>query len=162
VDKIWSSLAAPHQESLSKEQEDLIERVQNVFNSAKSHQARLEQNANLWKNYLDLLGIVQAVVTKAELPEEPATSITALRNNLSNVQAAYSGLQNQQQEVDNLNERARSVEREANTENRQKIQNQMKTINQKWMESLANLDGRKDAIAKLVMQWEVSLKYPLK
>jgi FtsZ-binding cell division protein ZapB len=134
-----------------------MERVQNVFNSAKSHQARLEQNANLWKNYLDLLGIVQAVIAKAESPEEPATTITALRSNLSNVQSAYAGLQHQQQEVDNLNERARSVEREANSENRQRIQNQLKTINSKWMESLANLDGRKDAISKLVMQWEVRI-----
>jgi FtsZ-binding cell division protein ZapB len=150
-------LAAPHQEAFSKDQEDLMERVQNVFNSAKSHQARLEQNANLWKNYLDLLGIVQAVIAKAESPEEPATTITALRSNLSNVQSAYAGLQHQQQEVDNLNERARSVEREANSENRQRIQNQLKTINSKWMESLANLDGRKDAISKLVMQWEVRI-----
>jgi hypothetical protein len=93
VDKIWPSLVVQEQEILRKDQDDLIERVQNTFNSAKNHHARLEQNSTVWKNYLDLLGIVQEVIQKAELPEEPATTLSALRNNLHNITSAASGLQ---------------------------------------------------------------------
>ncbi|ODN01313.1 Nesprin-1 [Orchesella cincta] len=154
VDKIWPSLVAHEQEAMSKDQEDLHELVQNTFNSAKSLQARLEQNVTLYKTYLDLLNVVQGAIAKAELPEEPATTLNALRVNLANVQSAYTNMQNQQVEIDNLNERVKSMEKQANHESRQRLQTQMNAINTKWGECLANLDTRKDALSRLVTQWE--------
>lgn len=154
VDRIWPSLLAQEQEAMSRDQEDLHERVHNTFNSAKSLQARLEQNLTLYKTYLDLLNAVEAAIAKAELPEEPATTLTALRGNLGTVQHAYSNLQNQQVEIDNLNERVKTMEKQATHESRQLLQTQMNGINTKWSECLANLDSRKDALSRLVTQWE--------
>lgn len=154
VDKIWPSLVVPEQEALSKDQEDLHEMVHNTFNSSKSLQARLEQNVTLYKTYLDLLGVVQGAIAKADMPEEPATNLNALRGNLASVQSAYTNMQNQQVEIDNLNERVKSMEKHANHESRQRLQTQMNNINGKWGECLANLDSRKDALSRLVTQWE--------
>jgi hypothetical protein len=61
--------------------------------------------------------------------------------------------------LDNLNERAKSVEKEADVNNRQKVQNQMKLVNTKWMGAMADLDGRKNAISKLVTQWVIDNYY---
>lgn len=92
MDKIWPSLVPEEQEVLRKDQDKLLERVHNTFNSAKTQQARLEQCATLWKNYQDLLEIVNGVITRAEHSVEPATTLSALRANLSNVQKVNAAL----------------------------------------------------------------------
>lgn len=63
--------------------------------------------------------------------------------------------QTQQQELDNFNERSKSVETEADLSNRERIRGQTEILNGRWMEAMAALDSRKDAISKLVTQWEV-------
>jgi len=93
VDKIWPSLQVSEQELLGKEHEDLNEAVQNTFNSAKSQEAFLEENASLWKSYSDLLNVLQSSIAKAELPEEPASTLAAVRSNFCNVQNALSHMQ---------------------------------------------------------------------
>ena len=78
---------------MSKDQQNLNELVQNTFNNAKSKEAELEQASSLWKNYLELINIVEGVISKAEVPEEPAITLGALKHNLISAQTALGNLQ---------------------------------------------------------------------
>lgn len=79
VDKIWSSLTSPEQEELSKEHQKHNQLLKNTLNSAKSRQAQLEQDLEIWKDFCQLLEKIKAILDKNDIQEEPVTSVDALR-----------------------------------------------------------------------------------
>ena len=93
VDSIWQCVTPQAQELISKEHEDLSESIQNTFNIAKSRTAELDRASNLWKAYMDLMGIVNNAIARAEEPQEPGANLGALKYNLANTKEALKALQ---------------------------------------------------------------------
>lgn len=79
VDKIWSSLTPSEQEELSKEHQKHNQLLKNTLNSAKSRQAQLEQDLEIWKDFCQLVEKIKAILNKNDIEEEAVTSVDALR-----------------------------------------------------------------------------------
>jgi nesprin-1 len=93
VDKIWPSLAATEQEELSKDHQKHNQLLKNTLNSAKSRQAQLEQDLEIWKDFCQLVEKIKAILDKNNIAEAPITSIDELRMHLEKLKHANNDLE---------------------------------------------------------------------
>lgn len=93
VDKIWPSLAAGEQEELSKEHQKHNQLLKNTLNSAKSRQAQLEQDLDIWKDFCQLVDKIKAILNKNDIKDEPITSVDVLRVHLEKLNHAKNDLE---------------------------------------------------------------------
>lgn len=93
VDKIWPSLAAGEQEELSKEHQKHNQQLKNTLNSAKSRQAQLEQDLEIWKDFCQLVEKIKAILEKNDIKDEPITSVDVLRVHLEKMKHAKNDLE---------------------------------------------------------------------
>lgn len=93
VDKIWASLAATEQEELSKEHQKHNQMLKNTLNSAKSRQAQLEQDLEIWKDFCQLVDKIKAMLDKNDIKDEPVTTVDALRLHLEKLNHAKNDLE---------------------------------------------------------------------
>lgn len=93
VDKIWPSLAASEQEELSKDHQKHNQLLKNTLNSAKSRQAQLEQDLEIWKDFCQLVDKIKAILDKNDIQDEPVTSVDALRLHLEKLNHAKNDLE---------------------------------------------------------------------
>ncbi|CAG0926228.1 unnamed protein product, partial [Notodromas monacha] len=76
ADKILPSMSSAHQEELSKQVENLRQSLENILNLSKTKRIRLEKEVSAWRDYLNILQRVQAVINKAEQDgKEPSAEI---------------------------------------------------------------------------------------
>lgn len=93
VDKIWASLASSEQEELSKDHQKHNQLLKNTLNSAKSRQAQLEQDLEIWKDFCQLIDKIKAILDKNDIQGEPITSVDALRLHLEKLKHAKNDLE---------------------------------------------------------------------
>lgn len=93
ADKIWPSLIAPEQEELSKEQQEKNQLLKNTLNSAKSRQAQLEQDVEIWKDYCQLAEKMLAILDRAKFTEEPVSNYAGLQFNIQKIEHALNDIQ---------------------------------------------------------------------
>ncbi|XP_068085330.1 muscle-specific protein 300 kDa [Anabrus simplex] len=153
-DRIWPSLTGPEQEELSREQQQLTQMLKNTLNLARSKQAQLEQDVEIWRDYCHALDKVQSVLERSQFTDEPVSTLAGLQFNLQKIEHAINDIQNQQSEIDLLNERAREITRQADPSNRETINMQVKNMNTRWTELTDGLESRKDTLHKLSLNWE--------
>lgn len=78
ADKVWPSLGSVEQEELSREQQDHRQLLKNTLNSARSKQARLEQDAETWKDYKQVLERVRAALERSKVDEESVDTLAGV------------------------------------------------------------------------------------
>lgn len=93
ADKIWPSLTPYEQEELSREQQHHTQSLKNTLNSAKSQKAQLEQDAELWKDYLQMLDKVKAVIARTRFTDEPVSTLAGLHFNIQKITHALNDIQ---------------------------------------------------------------------
>lgn len=93
VDKIWPSLAESEQEELSKDHQKHNQLLKNTLNSAKSRQAQLEQDLDIWKDFCQLVEKIKAILDKNDIEDEAVATVDELRVHLENLNRAKSDLE---------------------------------------------------------------------
>ena len=93
ADKIWSSLTPNEQEELSREQQQHTQLLKNTLNSAKSERAQLEQDAEVWKDYCQMLDKVKAVIARTKFVDEPVCTLAGLHFNTQKISHALNDIQ---------------------------------------------------------------------
>lgn len=92
-DRIWPSLSSVEQEELSREQQQLTQLLKNTMNSARSRRAQLEQDTEIWKDYLQLLDKVHTVLSRTRFTDEPVSTLAGLHFNIQKVGHALNDIQ---------------------------------------------------------------------
>ena len=64
-------------------------------------------------------------------------------------------MQSQQNEFDNLKERASTIVSQADKQCKAKIQAQMSDLEKRWNKAIKTLEDRRESIVRLVSNWEV-------
>ncbi|XP_014483634.1 PREDICTED: nesprin-1 isoform X6 [Dinoponera quadriceps] len=154
ADKIWPSLDSYEQEELSAQQQQHTQLLKNTLNTAKSQRSRLEQGAEMWRDYTQSLERVRAVISRTRFTDEPVTTLAGLQFNIQKITHALNDIQNQQFELDLLNDRGREVLQLADGSNRKAIESQLSEISSEWRELVSGLEGRRDALEALSRHWE--------
>lgn len=93
VDKIWPSLTASEQEELSKDHQKHNQLLKNTLNSAKSRQAQLEQDLEIWKDFCQLVEKIKSILDKNDIEEDQITTVDALRLYLEKLNHAKNDLE---------------------------------------------------------------------
>lgn len=93
ADKIWPSLTPSEQEELSQEQQQHTQLLKNTLNSAKSQRAQLEQDAEMWKDYCQILDKVKSVLARSQFTDEPVTTLAGLHFNIQKITHALNDIQ---------------------------------------------------------------------
>ncbi|GLH12193.1 Dystrophin, isoform B, partial [Gryllus bimaculatus] len=154
ADRIWPSLSAPEQEELSQEQQQLTQSLKNTLNLARSKQALLEQNIEVWRDYCHALDKVQAILSRSQFSDEPGCTLAGLQFSIQKINHALTDIQNQQNEIDLLNDHAKEIKQQADKNNAEKIDSQVKNMNTRWTECITGLETRRDNLQTLSVDWE--------
>lgn len=93
ADKIWPSLSQAEQEELGREQQQHTQLLKNTLNSAKSQQVMLEQNVEVWKDYLQALDKVKSVIARTKFTDEPVSTLAGLHFNVQKIRHALNDIQ---------------------------------------------------------------------
>ncbi|KAK9694281.1 Spectrin repeat [Popillia japonica] len=100
ADKIWPSLTPNEQEELSREQQHHTQMLKNTLNSAKSERAQLEQDAEVWKDYCQMLDKVKSVIARTKFVDEPVCTLAGLHFNTQKINHALNDIQNDDVKLD--------------------------------------------------------------
>lgn len=93
ADKIWPSLDSYEQEELSAQQQQHTQLLKNTLNTAKSQRSRLEQGAEMWRDYTQSLERVRAVISRTRFTDEPVTTLAGLQFNIQKITHALNDIQ---------------------------------------------------------------------
>ncbi|XP_071454288.1 muscle-specific protein 300 kDa-like [Hetaerina americana] len=154
ADQIWPSLCASEQEELSREQQHNTQLLKNTLNSARSHRAELEQDAEIWKDYLQTMDRVRSILGRSQFTDEPAATLAGLQFNIQKIKHALSEIGGQQNELDLLNERGREITRQSDPFNCERVKQQIQNINKDWNNLMHDLESRRDTLNNLSGQWK--------
>ncbi|XP_075225316.1 muscle-specific protein 300 kDa isoform X2 [Lycorma delicatula] len=153
-DEIWPSLSSAEQEELSQKQQRLTQLLKNTLNLARSRQAQLEQDVEIWKDYLQSLDKVKASLSRAQFDDEPVTTLAGLHFNIQKVTHAQNDTQSHQSELDLLNERGAEIIKRADEQNKLAVEKDLAEISAEWNQLVNGLEARRDNLTKLALQWE--------
>lgn len=153
-DKIWPSLNSAEQEELSLSQQQHTQLLKNTLNTAKSYRAHLEQGAESWRDYIQILERVKSVISRMRFTDEPVTTLAGLQFNIQKITHALNDIKNQQFELDLLNERGHEVLDIADVNNKNTITIQLDKLNSEWHDLVSGLDDRKNTLESLSKHWE--------
>ncbi|CAK1540777.1 unnamed protein product [Leptosia nina] len=153
VDKIWSSLTPSEQEELSKEHQKNTQLLKNTLNSAKSRQAQLEQDLEIWKDFCQLVEKIKAILDKNEIVEEPVTSVDALRLHLEKLNHAKNDLENQQPLLDVVRERARELSSGADAASGERVEHRTRELAERWNIACEGLAKRAATTDSQLHRW---------
>ncbi|KAF5292003.1 hypothetical protein FQA39_LY14120 [Lamprigera yunnana] len=154
ADKIWPSLTPNEQEELSREQQQHTQLLKNTLNSAKSQQASMEQNSEVWKDYCQTLDKVKTVVARTQFVDEAVSTLAGLHFNVQKITHALNNIQNQQFELDLLLERVNEISSQADQRNKEKIDQESSEVSEEWATLVSDLENRRDTLMKLSQIWE--------
>lgn len=93
ADKVWPSLGSIEQEELSREQQDHRQLLKNTLNSARSKQARLEQDSEAWKDYKQTLERVRAALERSKMDEETVDTLAGVHYSAEKITHVLNDLQ---------------------------------------------------------------------
>lgn len=92
-DRIWPSLSSGEQEELGAEHQHATQTLKNTLNLARSRRAQLEQDAEVWRDYLALLDRVRSVIGRTHFTDEPVTTLAGLHFNIQKITHALNDIQ---------------------------------------------------------------------
>uniref|UniRef100_A0A2A4K817 Calponin-homology (CH) domain-containing protein n=1 Tax=Heliothis virescens TaxID=7102 RepID=A0A2A4K817_HELVI len=153
VDKIWPSLAASEQEELSKDHQKHNQLLKNTLNSAKSRQAQLEQDLEIWKDFCQLVDKIKAILDKNDIQDEPVTSVDALRLHLEKLNHATNDLENQQPLLDVVRERARELCSGADAASGERVEQRTRELADRWNVACEGLAKRAATADQQLHRW---------
>jgi nesprin-1 len=87
-DRIWPSLCTSEQEELSAEHQQATQALKNTLNLARSRKAQLDQDSELWKEYLNLKEKVHHIAGRNKFVDDSVSSLPSLHSNIQRI--AYS------------------------------------------------------------------------
>lgn len=93
ADKIWPSLDSYEQEELSAQQQQHTQLLKNTLNTAKSQRSRLEQGAEMWRDYTQSLERVRSVISRTRFTDEPVTTLAGLQFNIQKITHVLNDIQ---------------------------------------------------------------------
>ncbi|XP_039285327.1 nesprin-1-like [Nilaparvata lugens] len=131
-DEIWPSLSSSEQEDLSQKQQRLTQLLKNTLNLARSRQAQLEQDSEVWKDYLQSLDKVKATLARAKFDDEPVTTAAGLQFNIQKINHALTDTQ-----VNNF-----------------EVSKELESVTSDWNQLIHDLENRRDTLSKFATQWE--------
>lgn len=139
---------------LNSEVEDLKKRLNKVLNLADKTITEVEIDCIVWSEYRDLFEKV-ADILRTPVPEEKPASISAMTASIKKLSHHAQEMQKNQRLIDDLNEKARSLNRRANIASSDVIDRQMSNINSQWQEQANSLESRVSALTDILNQWEI-------
>ncbi|CAG4999353.1 unnamed protein product, partial [Parnassius apollo] len=153
VDKIWPSLTASEQEELSKDHQKHNQLLKNTLNSAKSRQAQLEQDLEIWKDFCQLVEKIKAILDKNDIQDETVTSVDALRMYLEKLNHARNDLENQQPLLDVVRERARELCSGADAASGERVEQKTRELADRWNVACEGLAKRATTADSQLQRW---------
>ncbi|XP_059468655.1 muscle-specific protein 300 kDa isoform X2 [Neocloeon triangulifer] len=153
-DRIWPSLCTSEQEELSAEHQLATQSLKNTLNLARSRKAQLDQDSELWKEYLKLKERVQHISGRNRFVDDSVSSLPSLHSNIQRITYALNDIQGQSHEIDLLLERAKEISNKADAENKLTIDSDMSAISTEWNGLISELENRKETLTKLAEHWE--------
>lgn len=78
---------------MSVEQQQHTQLLKNTLNSAKSQRARLEQGAEMWRDFAQTLERVKAVIARTRFTDEPVSTLAGLQFNIQKITHALNDIQ---------------------------------------------------------------------
>ncbi|GBO98724.1 Nesprin-1 [Eumeta japonica] len=153
VDKIWPSISASEQDELSKDHQKNNHLLKNTLNSAKSRQAQLEQDLEIWKDFCQLLDKIRAILDKNDVPEENITSMDGLRMHLEKLTHAKKDLENQQPLLEVVRERSRELCSGADAASGGRVEQRSRELAERWGAAGDALATRADKAAHQFQRW---------
>ncbi|CAL1291409.1 unnamed protein product [Larinioides sclopetarius] len=152
--QIHSTLIDDQVSLLEAEIECLKQTLHKVVNSADKVITEVEINCILWKEYKELFEKVSSLV-KAPIPAEKPASISALNASIKKLSNLSKEMQKNQTLINELNEKARSLNRKANMTSADMINQKLSNINSQWQDHLCSLESQISALTDILNQWEV-------
>ncbi|CAH2077111.1 unnamed protein product, partial [Iphiclides podalirius] len=153
VDKIWPSLTASEQEELSKDHQKHNQLLKNTLNSAKSRQAQLEQDLEIWKDFCQLVEKIKALLDKNDIKDEAVTTVDALRMHLEKLNHAKNDLENQQPLLDVVRERAREICSGADAASGERVEQKTRELADRWNVACEDLAKRATTADSQLQRW---------
>ncbi|CAG9579065.1 unnamed protein product [Danaus chrysippus] len=153
VNKIWPSLTPSEQEELSKEHQKNNQLLKNTLNSAKSRQAQLEIDLEIWKDFCQLVEKIKAILDKNDIPEEPVTSMESLRLYVEKLKHAHNDLENQQALLDVVRERARELSVGADAASGERVEQRARELADRWEVACEGLAKRAATADSQLQRW---------
>lgn len=137
-------------ESLKKELSRIISLADKVISDT-------EIDCTLWKDYLELVNKIMDIL-KVPLPRENPTSVMSMKTSIKRLSSYLQEAQKNQALVNDLNEKARALDRRASQASSELINRQLSNINSQWQEQLCTVENELSALTDVLNQWEIYLE----
>lgn len=134
--------------------EELRKRLNNLLNLADKTITEVEIDCITWKEYRELFEKI-ADILKTPVPEEKPSNISAINASIKKLSHYAQEMQKNQRLIDDLNEKARSLNRKANIASSDVINRQMSNINSQWQEQTCLVESQITTLTDIVNQWEI-------
>jgi len=92
-DRIWPSLCTSEQEELSAEHQLATQSLKNTLNLARSRKAQLDQDSELWKEYLNLMERVRHIAARNRFVDDAVSSLPSLHSNIQRITYSLNDIQ---------------------------------------------------------------------
>lgn len=135
----------------------LQKELSEVLNLADKVISETEINCNLWKDYLELLNKVMDVL-KIPVPIEQPVTVMSLKSSIKRLSNHLQDCQKNQTLINELNDKARDLDRKASKASSELINRQLSNINSQWQEHLCQVENELSALTDILNQWEVYLE----
>lgn len=139
---------------LDSEIDTLQKELSEVLSLADKVISETEINCTLWKDYLELLNKVMDVL-KIPVPSEQPVSVMSLKSSIKRLSNHLQECQRNQTLINELNDKARDLDRKASKASSELINRQLSNINSQWQEHLCQVEKELSALTDILNQWEV-------
>ncbi|XP_054713817.1 LOW QUALITY PROTEIN: muscle-specific protein 300 kDa-like [Uloborus diversus] len=158
LQKMGSQIRPTLQESqvplLDTEIDILKKKMNKILNLADKVITETEVDCILWKEYLEHLEKASDLL-KTAVPDEKPTNISSLNAAIKRLTNLLHEIQRNQILVNELNEKARALDRRADRPSADLINKHVSSVNSQWQERLCILENQLAALTDVLNQWEV-------
>lgn len=157
AERIVPSLTSEDQDKLTEELSQLTKDLDHVTKSARDHKSQLEKNVQLAMDYSKILEQARGLIQDASvntLRNDSAINVAALRVNLQRIDEERMRLYDQSYIITDFTEKANELLQHANRSSHVAIGNQLLEITKEWKHAMTNMEGRREALASLISQWQ--------
>ncbi|GFY40257.1 nesprin-1 [Trichonephila inaurata madagascariensis] len=139
---------------LENEIDSLKKKLSRVLNTADKIVTEVEVDCILWKEYRELFEKISNFL-KTPIPAEKPNSISAINVSIKKLSHHIQEMQKNQAQINELNDKARSLNRKANVASADVINQQMSNINSQWQDRTCVLESQISALTDILSQWEL-------
>lgn len=125
-----------------------------ITNKAHLSRAQLEQDFEIWREFVQCRDKVNSVLARTKFVDEPVENLAGLHFNIQKLTHALNDISNQTGSLDFLNEKAGEIESQADAETKKKLSEQMKSTNDEWKDLVGSLESRRETLSVLAQHWE--------